>query len=161
LGYLRSFFRIVYHYSDGCLTLTDQTQPQQLKNVISLNQSLFLSNSTADESPPVHEHYIQLSQPYCGMFVASYQQMQRHVESSLWNVKSYRGYGIREMASSGIQFSFQNKAVVPLQERMWNPAELQAPFRPSMFAAVHHLSWHPEDTRGGFNILCPEKLFIK
>ncbi len=158
LNYFRSFIRLLYNNDNGCLVLADQTSEQVLEDLLIINAS----NQSPDVSPQIHEKYIMLKQPYCAMFVASYNQMKTFVDSPLYHKQNWKGYGIREQASSGIQFAFPGRVMIPLEERISSTNDKISPTRPSPFAYVLHQSReNPPTPVGRYNTICPEKLFIQ
>ena len=161
LGILRSFYRLLLDPRDGCQLISDETHRQSAEKTFTLNFQEPDQNHQI-VSPRVHKKYIELRSGYCAMFAASRNQLLRYIEHPTWNATSHR-WGIRETASSGIQWAF-DKVYVPLCDTV-KPVL-------SIFGSVEHhhrliggsrnsmkkdggidLIW------GGFDSICFNKLF--
>ena len=120
----------------GMLMANDQRPvdgaPVSLSNY---TQRVHLNHSACDRTQRLCD-FLQMPNPYSGMWVATREQVQRFVRDPLWTDPKRGPWKVREMASSGLQFvdlpeGFKSSALVPYDEH--KPALSEA-------AAVYHVS---------------------
>ena len=109
LGFQRGFFRIEYSHFTGQMMVWDQVNKI---NLTDYDRILTLHTNVE------RQHFLQLSNPYMGMWLATSQQLFRFKNSKWWSHHSSKKWMVREMAACAMQLvdvpaNFTSAAIVP------------------------------------------------